>query len=294
VSERNGVFGTTKMSVEIEGSVDKVISVLRRLGSTGGITMSTSFQEEYQALECEFRARVEEDNEYHGAQSVYLPNLAPQRPADFVLVAMEPSTGGGAGDLKKGKAFSPKNFSGSVEDFILHFCIGKYLCGGGRTYHLTDLSKGAMLTRHASDKPEERYLRWYPLLKKELKLVAKPNAPIIAIGNVVHGFLDKHRSLDKQGMPGLTGPILHYSLKAAGAWKKVPGLHPEQYCDFRTTVAWNDVEETVRRVMEENDLQPYIDGTMNRLRRGQQLTASRKKLMFTYKIQFDDILAKAG
>ena len=208
VSERSGVFGTTKMSVEIEGSVDKVISVLRRLGSTGGITMSTSFQEEYQALECEFRARVDEDNEYNGAQSVYLPNLAPQRPADFVLVAMEPSTGGGAGELKKGKAFSPKNFSGSVEDFILHFCIGKYLCGGGRTYHLTDLSKGAMLTRHASDKPEERYLRWYPLLKKELKLVAKPNAPIIAIGNVVHGFLDKNRSLDKQGMPGLTGSDL--------------------------------------------------------------------------------------
>ena len=250
--------------------------------------MSASFQEKYQALECEFRAQVAEDNEYHGAQSVYLPNLAPQRPADFVLVAMEPSTGGGVGELKKGKAFSPKNFSGSVEDFILHFCIREYLCGGERTYHLTDLSKGAMLTRHAADKPEERYRRWYPLLQKELKLVAKPNAPIIAIGNVVHGFLDK------KGMPGLTGSILHYSGTAARARRKVPSLHPEQYCDFRSTVAWNNIEETVRRVMEENDLQPYIDGTMNRLRRGQKLTTSRKKLMFTYKIQFDDILAKAG
>ena len=46
--------------------------------------------------------------------------------------------------------------------------------------------------------------------------------------------------------------------------------------------------------MEQNDLQPYMDGTMNRLRRGQKLTASRKKLMFTYKIQFDKILAEAG
>ena len=46
--------------------------------------------------------------------------------------------------------------------------------------------------------------------------------------------------------------------------------------------------------MEENDLQPYMDGTMERLRRGQKLTASRKKLMFTYKIQFDAILAVAG
>ena len=250
--------------------------------------MSTSFQEEYQALECEFRARVDEDNAYHGAQSVYLPNLAPQRPMDFVLVAMEPSTGGGAGELKKGKAFSPKNFSGSVEDFILHFCIREFLCGGGRTYHLTDLSKGAMLTRHADEKREERYRKWYPLLNRELELVAKPNAPIIAIGNVVHGFLTN------QGMSGLMGPILHYSPQAAGAWGKVPGRHPQQYCDFHTTVAWNNIEETVRRVMEENDLQPYMDGTMNRLRRGQKLTASRKKLMFTFKIQFDNILAKAG
>ena len=161
--------------------------------------MSTSFQEEYQALECEFRARVDQDNAYHGAQSVYLPNLAPQGPVDFVLVAMEPSTGGGAGELKKGKAFSPKNFSGSVEDFILHCCIREYLCGGGRTYHLTDLSKGAMLTRHAADKPEERYRRWYPLLKKELKLVAKPNAPMIAIGNVVHGFLDQPGNVRTEG-----------------------------------------------------------------------------------------------
>ena len=250
--------------------------------------MSTSFQEEYQALEGEFRARVKQDNECHGAQSVYLPNLAPHGPVDFVLVAMEPSTGGGAGELKKGKAFSPKNFSGSVEDFILHCCIRKYLCGGGRTYHLTDLSKGAMLTRHADEKREERYRRWYPLLQKELKLVAKPNAPIIAIGNVVHGFLTS------QGRSGLMGPILHYAGTAARARRKAPACHPQQYCDFHTKVAWNNIEETIRRVMEQNDLDPYMDGTMNRLRRGQQLTASRKKLMFTYKIQFDKILAEAG
>ena len=249
--------------------------------------MSTSFRGEYQALECGFRAQVDEDNAYHEAKSVYLPNLAPQGPVDFVLVAMEPSTGGGAGELKKGKAFSPKNFSGSVEDFILHFCIREYLCGSGRTYHLTDLSKGAMLTRHADDNRKERYRRWYPLLKKELKLVAKPNAPIIAIGNFVHGFLANKE------MSGLGGPILHYAGRAAGARTKVPGRHPQRYRDFHTTVAWNSIEETVRHVMEENDLQPYIDGTMDRLRRGQRLTPSRKKLMFTYKVQFDDILAVA-
>ena len=212
--------------------------------------MNTSFRKRYQALELEFRKQVNQDNTCHGGKSVYLPNLAPQGPADFVLVAMEPSTGGGEGKLKEGKAFSPKNFSGSMEDFILHSCIRKFLCRGGRTYHLTDLSKGAMLTRHANEEREERYRRWYPLLDKELKLIAKPNAPIIAIGNFVHWFLTN------QGMPALKGPILHYSQQASGARKKVPGCHPQQYCDFHTTVAWNNIEETVRHVMEENDLQP--------------------------------------
>ena len=251
-----------------------------------------TFQQRYEALERKFKARVKKDNEGltkdDPHRSVYLPNLAPQGRVDFVLVAMEPSTGGGAGELKQGKAFSPKNFTGSVEDFTLHFCVKEYLCAGVKSYYLTDLSKGAMRTREAPHKREERYQEWYPLLLEELQLVAKPKAPIIAIGN------DPYNFLNRKEMRCLKGPILHYSQQASGARRKIPSAHRERYCKFRTSVSWDGIEEIVRQVMDAGELQDYIEGTLNRLRRGQRLTESRKMLMFTYKVQFERIRKGAG
>ena len=246
-----------------------------------------TFHQRYAVLEDKFKAQVDEDNVKDPQNpSVYLPNLAPKDQVDFVLVAMEPSTGGGAGELKQGKSFSPKNFTGSVEDFILHFCVKEYLCAGGKTYYLTDLSKGAMRTREAPHKREERWRRWYPLLQEELQLVAKPKAPIIAIGN------DPYNFLNRKDIPCLKGPVLHYSLEARGARRKKPSDHPERYCKFRTSVSWDGIEKIVRQVMDAGELQDYIEGTLKRLGRGQRLTESRKKLMFTYKCQFAAILGK--
>ena len=267
--------------------------VLGRLGGVGVRETMMTFQEKYEALEDEFREQVRKDNqclaENAPNRSVFLPNLAPQGPVDFVLVAMEPSTGGGAGEFKEGNAFSPKNFTESVEDFLLHFCVKEYLCAGGESYYLTDLSKGAMRTREARERREERYQRWYPLLKKELQLVAKPNAPIIAIGNDPHAFLSR-QDLE----PRLQGPILHYSQQAAGARDRIPRTHAERYSDFATSVGWDGIEETVRQVMGAGELQDYVEGTLDRLSRGQKLTESRKKLIFTYQVQFEEIRTQVG
>jgi hypothetical protein len=41
----------------------------------------------------------------------------------------------------------------SIEDFVLHFCVRRYLCGAERRYQITDLSKGAMLVEHAIAPP---------------------------------------------------------------------------------------------------------------------------------------------
>ncbi len=270
--------------------------VFGRLGGLGVNTYggtTTTFKEQYEALEDEFIEQVRKDNE--GLEedalnrSVFLPNLAPQGPVDFVLVAMEPSTGGGAGEIQQGDAFSPKNFTGSVEDFILHFCAREYLCAGGKSYYLTDLSKGAMRTREARDQRQERYQEWYPLLKDELRLVARPEAPVIAIGNDPHAFLIR-RDIE----PRLKGPILHYSQQAAGARERIPSTHRDRYSNFAMEVSWGDIEETVRQVMGASELQDYIEGTLDRLSRGQKLTESRKKLMFTYKVQFEGIRKEVG
>ena len=246
-----------------------------------------SCTEQYESLEAKFKKQINEDNDRWDVGSCFLPNIAPDGPVDYVLIAMEPSFGGGSGEQQRGDEHSPKNFSGSLGDFILHFCIKEYLCEGERSYYLTDLSKGAMPVRLAATDRQRRYQNWFPLLCEELKLVAQTNAKIVAIGNEVDGFLRK------QNLPRpLAGKITHYSQQAAGFWKRIPERYPKEFAEFLPTVGWADMEKTVRRVVTEGDLgTAVLESTLKRLRNGSQLTESRKMLMFTYKMQFESILA---
>ena len=241
-----------------------------------------SFSEQYAALEGKFKEQVEKDNEILGIDSCFLANVAPKAQVDYVLVAMEPS--------RPANIASIKNFAVSVEDFILHFCAKEYLCKGEceRTYHITDLSKGAMRVSDASSSPAlryERYKRWYSLLCEEIKLVARPNAPIIPVGYVVRDFLTV------QKMSDLKDEILHYSQSAARHRPKMAELHPEQFSEFKDTVDLSDIKKTAKRVLGEAGLGPEEpEKTLKRLQSGSGLTKSRKQLMFTYKCQFEKIL----
>ena len=49
-----------------------------------------TFKQAYKRLEEEFRLRVEEDK-FLGIESIFLPNIEPTGPVDYVLVGMEPS-----------------------------------------------------------------------------------------------------------------------------------------------------------------------------------------------------------
>ena len=241
-----------------------------------------SFSEQYAALEGKFKEQVEKDNEDLGIESCFLANVAPKTPVDYVLVAMEPS--------RPANIDSIKNFAVSVEDFILHFCAKEYLCKGEceRTYHITDLSKGAMRVTDASSSPAlryERYKRWYPLLCEEIKLVARPNAPIIPVGHVVRDFLTV------QKMSDLKDEILHYSQSAGPHRTKMPKRYPEQFSEFKDTVDLSDIKKAAKRVLGEAGLGPdEPQKTLKRLQRGKGLMKSRKQLMFTYKCQFEKIL----
>ena len=55
-----------------------------------------TFEEAYSALEDDFRQRVEEDKQ-SGVKCIFLPNVEPIGPVDYVLVGMEPSLGDGRG-----------------------------------------------------------------------------------------------------------------------------------------------------------------------------------------------------
>lgn len=238
-----------------------------------------AFGEKYAALERGFERQVEKDNKELGIKSLFLPNISPEGPVDFVLIAQEPSLGGG-GEVKGVEKIKQgdRNFSGSFEDFILHFCIREYLCKGGKSYHLTDLAKGAMAVRVAELKPEVRYERWYPLLEKELRLVVKPGARIISIGRMVEGFLKKKKLCRH------VGEIPHYSLTGSWHWGKSIKGREETFRKFCATVSREDVERVAEEVLKEGALK---EEKLNRLRRGYGLTESRKKLMFDYKVAFE-------
>jgi hypothetical protein len=160
------------------------------------------FRAAYLDLEARMKGRAEADGD------VFLPGPEPLGPADYVFITMEPSLGRWARSPDDARARVEAGFR-NFTDFTLHFCIRRYLCKPMQRYHLTDLSKGAMLVKRAGDERTERYNRWYPLLLEELDLIAAPGARIFAVGEAVAQHLAR-RAFSR---PVTT--VLHYSDQAA-------------------------------------------------------------------------------
>ena len=249
-----------------------------------------TFQQRYAALEDKFRAQIKQDNEWFESKgmqrSYYLPNIEPKGLVDFVLVGMEPSGSADESDpsLCREKPVCPRNFSCSIEDFILHFCIRKYLCADKQIYHITDVAKGGMPTQQARKTSGWRWEQWYPLLSQELKLVAEHGTPVIAVGKRVGDFLKGKKT------PGYKGSLLHFSNNANIARTIAPQLLCEQYKEFSTTLRWDDVVQNASDVLKCEEFGKWRSQTLQRLKRGE--SESRKMLMFTYKCQFAAILGK--
>lgn len=247
------------------------------------------FAADWANLEQEFLEQVRRDNEDGFPHAHYVSNFVPKKKVDFVLIAMEPSLGGG-------KPCDPascqcvdnksKNFSFSIQDFILHFCIRNYLCTGGQGYHLTDLAKGGMSVWQAKDKQWERWNRWYHLLEKELLVVAEPGARVIPIGNDVHRFLNAKK-------PKNRGSIVHYSPNNGKAQKKAAQQQPDAYEKFRNTVTAANLEDTVQDVLKCEPNAPSIEDTLNRLQIHSRFSEHKRKLMFSYKVAFERLLRGA-
>jgi hypothetical protein len=169
-----------------------------------------------------FAARVRDlENRFAAAAAidgdVYLPNFTPSAPVDAILIGMEPSLGWWArtaADAASKIAAGFRNFMWSPEDFILHYAARRSLCPPGGTYHITDVSKGAMIVAKANIDRNARYARWVGLLHEEVDLIAKPHARIVAIGRKVRALLDRHR-LDRE-----VAHVMHYSAQASGVSKR--------------------------------------------------------------------------
>lgn len=242
-----------------------------------------SFESAYRALESRFRRRAEADGD------VYVPNPEPSGVVDCIFVCMEPSLGRWAdSDPEKGRALVEqgiRNFLYSMEDYVLHYAARHYLCRPDESYHVTDISKGAMLTDRASVSRQERYDRWYPLLREELDLLATEDTRIIAVGNAPYDYLTQ-----KPVEWPLT-QILHYSSQAARARNRAVEGREERFREFEGSVTHDDLLGMAEEVLQDAGVPEWVrEETLSRLNE-RELTTSRQKLLFIYKEEFEELQA---
>jgi hypothetical protein len=241
------------------------------------------FYAHYKALEARMNERADKDGD------AFLPNPEPQGPVEYILICMEPSLGRWARSIdearsKVGSGF--RNFLSHIDTMILQFCARQYLCKPGEHYHITDLSKGAMHVRRAGSSRRERYARydrWYGLLKEEINLLARPDARIVAVGTVVREYLE-YKRFEKPFTE-----VIHYSgLAGRARTEGIRGLE-DRFAAFTDSVSLDTLIATTKDVFAAYRVPAvFREETLAHLA-GAQLTTSRKKLMFNYKVSFESM-----
>ena len=254
----------------------------------------SDFVKQYEELEECFRKQVERDRKRPTCDNiVYLPQFTrPSRPVDYIFIAMEPALkttyAGNPPKRKDGEAAVKKGYRsfmpGSLGVCILHYCAKKYLCTGGQTYYITDMSKGAMPVDKANSDREERWEEWFPLLKKELKLVAKKDATVFAIGRDVEYFLTKKKVQER--FDYRLKYLLHYGNNAAHARKKCIAKRKSEFAKFKQTVTEKHLKNFANKLLSKKGTEWAKKKSKERLE-SQSLTDSGKMLMFCYKITFE-------
>jgi len=242
--------------------------------------VNENFCAQYRELLERMKALAEFDGD------VFLPNPPPKEPVDYILVCMEPSLGWWAKSADEARARVDagfRNFLFSPEDFILHFCAQRFLCGTGQRYFLTDLSKGAMLVSRAGVARIERYDRWYALLQEEIELCSTPAARIVAVGNAVA------QQLLRRGFKRPFTRVIHYSSQAGPARRAGIVGHEASFQSFNGSVSSEDIIVSAAATLEASGApSEFRDETLARLTKS-QLTISRQQLIFNYKMAFESM-----
>jgi len=239
-----------------------------------------NFRSAYRALEARMKALAEDEENF------YVPNPEPEGPVEYVLICMEPSLGRWAKPPAQAKARIEagfRNFLPSDEIALLHFAVRHYLCEPEERYHITDLSKGAMLVKRSGHARAERYAKWYPLLQEEIELVAKPDARIIAVGKQVYQFL-KSRGFGRDFWQ-----VIHYSGQAGRARKAEATRQESSFKEFQGSVLKQDLAATAKEILTDASVPKEIrEKTLSKLG-SFSLTTSRQQLLFHYKLRFESI-----
>jgi len=195
---------------------------------------------------------------------VFVPSPGPLGQVDYIFVCMEPSLGSWTPERARANFEAGfRNFVNSIEDFLLHFSIRRYLCKPNERYHITDWSKGAMSVERAGVDRTQRYDRWYPLLVEEVDLVVLPDARVFAVGKEV----DRH--LARREFPRHVTSLIHYSPLAGAA--RAAGIvgYEDAFERFRGSVSLEDVLVVAEDVLNVSVPAKVRDETLARLARQQ-------------------------
>jgi hypothetical protein len=250
-------------------------------------------------LEKEFKRQVDDDKKREGTKMIYLPNLYPAKKVDYILIGSEPSLKRWAKTIPDAKRKIDqqnfKNFCWSVEDFILHYAIRHSLCGKNN-YYITDLTKGAMKTKDASNKKEAkgRRNRWYESLCDDIRLFSKATTVFISIGDEVHSFLLGQE--EKFGSKSNIKKIYHYSpnwaARCRGRCSGCKKANGQTFKQFAKQIDIDDIVEVAKEVIKECEIKGPLASTIIKRIGKHPLSPSRKKLLFDYSIMFEDISGK--
>ena len=244
------------------------------------VPSNEKFQVDYETLVRRMRDLAESDG------AIFLPNIEPKKPADFIFICMEPSIGHWARPIGEGKKKVDagfRNFTASIEAMILHFCVQQYLCKANQTYHFTDISKGAMTTKLANVARTERYRRWHELLLSEMDLVAAPNAKIFAVGKAVADYLEESK------FPRPLNRIIHYSALSGKARANGIRGQEEDFARFKESVTSAHLRDAANKVFNFSpQMEKFRESTLESIASG-DLSESRRKLIYIYKQAFESV-----
>ena len=235
------------------------------------------FVQKYDVLQRQWR-QLAIDRKRH-----YLEYLPPHAPVDFVLVAKMPSISERDAVATPFGEYPPidppkYNLLISLGDLILNYGAQRHLCGPGESYYLTDLGKCALPPKLARGKLQEsEFNAWYPMLLKELKLVAKPEATVIPVGSAAGNFLKGQSDFPYL----LREPILHWSTAATVAAKMASSMFPAEWKEFQQTSGWEDLLASTEEVLVEAGLGQHINSVHDRF--VGKFRDIHRHYMFTYK-----------
>jgi len=141
-----------------------------------------------------------------------------------------------------------------------------------------------MLVKLAGIERDRRYDRWYPLLEEEVKLVAAPNAVIVAVGSTVYQYLKQKR------FPRSITQVIHYSALAGNARKAGIVGREADFQAFKDSVSDKDLYATAEDVLTSARVPAEIrEDTLSRLK-SFAVTTSRQQLIFNYMEAFKKLM----